>query len=235
MGSSFGPNIVTDNLVVCLDAANAISYSGSGTTWKDVVGSRDTTLTNSPAFSTTNSGIFTLDGTDDYSTLGSDVELKDEGGWTMEHWVNPDTVDGNSNLFNFAGHASPTTVGWYFCIRGASSKLSIWNKDPGVWKDGSTTLVVGTWYQVVCVSENTSGTGYQFYVNGSAETGDHATYSFNGAGDYKKLLLQWIGRADSTNGRYFDGKFALSRFYTKALSASEVKQNYDANRGRFGL
>ena len=238
MAVIISPNVVSDGLVYCIDAKNIRSYSGSGTSWNDLAQSRSGTLTNFSlpgAYVSASPTSYDFDGTNDYLTLSSDVTLKDEGGWTMEHWINSDNVTGSSNLFNFAGWSLPNSVSWYFCIRGHISKLSIWNKNPGVWKDGSTTLSTGTWYQVVCVSENTSGTSYQFYVNGSAEGGDHASYTFNGSGDYKKLLLQYIGRGNSTYPRQFNGKIAISRFYNKALSSTEVSQNFQAHRKRFGV
>jgi len=51
MGASGGPDIVTDGLVLCLDAADKISYSGSGTTWSDLVGGIELTKEGSPTWS----------------------------------------------------------------------------------------------------------------------------------------------------------------------------------------
>ena len=65
MGSVYGPNLVTDSLVLTLDAGNVQSYPGSGTAWYDVVGSNDGLLTG-PTFNSGNGGHFVLDGVNDY-------------------------------------------------------------------------------------------------------------------------------------------------------------------------
>ena len=67
MASSLGPNVSESGLVLCLDAADKNSYSGTGTTWTDLSGNGyNGILTNGPTFSNTNGGIFIFDGTDDY-------------------------------------------------------------------------------------------------------------------------------------------------------------------------
>ena len=65
MGCSSGPDVVEDGLVFCLDAASKRSYSGSGTTWVDVVRGNNGTLTNGPVFNSGNGGYFSFDGTND--------------------------------------------------------------------------------------------------------------------------------------------------------------------------
>jgi hypothetical protein len=59
--------IVTNGLVLCLDAADRTSYLGSGTTWFDLAGSNNGTLTNGPTFNSTNGGSIVFDGVDDYA------------------------------------------------------------------------------------------------------------------------------------------------------------------------
>ena len=70
MGCSSGPDIIQDGLVLCLDAASIRSYPKSGTTWSDLAGSNNGTLTNGPTFSSNNGGSVVLDGTNDYVHLG---------------------------------------------------------------------------------------------------------------------------------------------------------------------
>ena len=60
------PKIVTNGLVLCLDAANPSSYPGTGTTWNDLIGNTNSTLVNGPTYSSSNAGIITFDGTNDY-------------------------------------------------------------------------------------------------------------------------------------------------------------------------
>ena len=72
MAFNRGPKIVTQGLVLALDAASNNSYPGSGTTWKDLSGNNNTgTLVNGPTFSSANGGTFILDGSNDYINAGS--------------------------------------------------------------------------------------------------------------------------------------------------------------------
>ena len=65
MATNGGPNIIEDGLVFAVDAANKKSYPGSGTTWIDLAGSNNGTLTNGPTFDSGNGGSFDFDGADD--------------------------------------------------------------------------------------------------------------------------------------------------------------------------
>jgi uncharacterized delta-60 repeat protein len=88
MALSHSPSIITQNLSLCLDAANPKSYPGSGTTWTDLSGNGNTgTLTNGPTFDSDNLGSLSFDGVDDYSTLTSNYTLS--AGWTLSFWGNP--------------------------------------------------------------------------------------------------------------------------------------------------
>ena len=80
-------HIVTDGLVLALDAANAKSYPGSGTTWSDLSGNRNTgTLTNGPTFNSGNGGGIVFDGVDDYVDCGNSSTLQINQG-TISAWV----------------------------------------------------------------------------------------------------------------------------------------------------
>ena len=224
-------DIVKDGLVAWYDAGISASYPGSGSTWSDISGNGyDGTITGA-TYSTDGGGSLDFNGSGDNVNVGSNLVLKTEGGWTIESWVKADAVSGGP--YNFTGHDSPDTVGWYWSVY--NSKLAIWNKAPGVWKYGSTTLSTGVWMHCVCVSENAAGTSYQMYLNGVIEGGTCASYTFNGAGDYKNLEFQFIGRASVAHGRFWNGKYAVNRMYTKALSASEIEQNFIVQRQRFGI
>ena len=224
-------DIVKDGLVAWYDAGISASYPGSGSTWSDISGNGyDGTITGA-TYSTDGGGSIDFTGSGDNVNVRSNLVLKTEGGWTIESWVKADAVSGGP--YNFTGHDSPDTVGWYWSVY--NSKLAIWNKAPGVWKYGSTTLSTGVWMHCVCVSENAAGTSYKMYLNGVIEGGTCASYTFNGAGDYKNLEFQFIGRASVAHGRFWNGKYAVNRMYTKALSASEIEQNFIVQRQRFGI
>lgn len=176
----------------------------------------------------------TFDGTDDYIDLGSDITFKSSGGWTVESVVKYDSVAGGYNNVtspaNFIGADGITYNSWYWSV--LSSKLALWNRSPGVWKYGSTTLQADTWYHAVLVSYD-SGTSYQMYLNGEAEGGDHTSYSWNS--DYAGLKVRYIGRGNSSNTRLVNGEIAVTKIYNRALSAEEVNENYLGYKSRFGI
>ena len=180
-------------------------------------------------------GTFRLNSSNpDYLDLGSDKTIKTSGGWTVETWVKYDTVPGGydnvNSPGNFIGSDSVSYNSWYWSV--LNGKLALWNISPGTWKYGSTTLQANTWYNAVLVSDP-SGTSYQMYLNGVAEGGNHTTYSWNPS--YSGLRVRYIGRGNASNSRRLNGMVPVTKIYDKALSAAEIKQNFNATRGRFGI
>ena len=86
MATDYNPSIVTDGLVLCVDAANTKSYPGSGTTWTDISSKGNNgTLTNGPTFSSGNGGAIVFDGTNDYVDFGSQVANLSTS--TISFWI----------------------------------------------------------------------------------------------------------------------------------------------------
>ena len=197
----------------------------------DVAGTQSLNVANTTP---TSDGGFELDGTDDYVDFGSDVEFKSSGGWTVESWVKYDSVPGSYNNTtspgNFIGSDTISHSSWYWSVLDA--KLSLWNISPGIWRQGSTTLQADTWYQAVLVS-NSNGTSYQMYLNGTAEGGNHTSYSWNSS--YAGLKVRYIGQGNTGNVRRVNGKIYATRIYDRALTANEVKQNFEAERHQYGI
>jgi hypothetical protein len=98
MASIGGPNIVTDGLVLALDAANTKSYPGSGTVWKDLSGNGNNgTLINGPTFDTGNLGSIEFDGVDDWTSFGNILNTGTSD-FTISAWVkSTSTATGNNN------------------------------------------------------------------------------------------------------------------------------------------
>ena len=134
MGLSHSPTIVTDGLVLCLDAADKRSYPGTGTTWTDRSGNNHHgPLTNGPAFTSDNGGILTFDGTDDYMQMTTSPTFKSIEVWAKYNNVGQTgwkyffdartgisdgywTIVGNyqSSAFNIYKNAIPVTRQWGF-------------------------------------------------------------------------------------------------------------------------
>ena len=172
---------------------------------------------------------YIFNGSSNYIDLGSDVIFKTSGGWSVSSWFNLTQVN-SGNLYNFIGASAITYNSWYWTVY--QSKLALYNLSPGAWYYGSTTILANTWYNAVLVCSY-DGTRYQMYLNGIAEGGTHATYTWNA--DYSGLKIGYIGRGDSSNGRYFYGKYPNFQVYNKELTAAEVLQNFNATRTTYGL
>jgi hypothetical protein len=229
--------IVTDGLVLNLNAADRNSYPGSGTTWFDTSGlSNNGTLTNGPTFSSSNGGIFSFDGTDDY--------------------VN---IPYNTTYFPSGANARTMTV-WFKSTRGSYPSVgdeifsvggNLGNGTRiGVWID---TANQGVGIEMVnCARLFTSWSGLNTWVNicavvpqGATLTSDVLVY-YNGVagGTYygsaytlnTSTTAAILGTvADAVGAHNFVGQISSATIYNRALSATEILQNYNAQKTRFGL
>ena len=222
--------IVSSGLVLHLDAGNASSYPGSGTTWTDLSGNGNTgTLTNGPTYSSANGGSIVFDGSNDYVISGpipftgtSTASVS----WGL--WVYPQSTNGNimsmSNTNPQGSWNMPPIAADGHKFRG-----KIWNNNYLY----STTYTLNTWYYVVLVFDYSAG-AQKLYVNGvlqDSQTG--ISYSSSGSNNYM-FLGQSNPGADNTG--MFAGNISNFHIYgNKALTAAEVLQNYNALKGRFGL
>ena len=176
-----------------------------------------------------NDNTFSFNGSSNYLSFPSDTLFKSGGGWTVETNFKLDVVVAGS-LYNFIGSVTNSYNSWYWTVY--QSKLALWDKTLAIWKYGSTVIQANTWYRATIVC-NDAGTGYQFYLNGVAEGGTHVGFAWTAA--MSSLSIGHIGRSDAGSGRYFDGTLETTQVYNRALSASEVQQNFNATRGRYGL
>ena len=240
MGTNYNPPIVTDGLVFCGDAANQRSYPKSGTTWSDLAGANDGTLTNMGAsnFSSDNAGSFSFDGSNDSVTVTSNnLSFNVQSGSSFLAWVKPDTVSGggsfsstNPKYIISKGSGSVATANFLFRILGgkinftyayASSQYVSPKSNPSV-------VTANNWNFISAVHE---GSSIKLYLNGSeaasSAAGDSATHASLTTG-----TSAYIG-SEINNQRYFDGSIGAINIYNRALTADEVRQNYQATVGRY--
>lgn len=239
MAINYAPRIVTDGLVLCLDAANPKSYPGSGTTWFDL--SKDGnhgTLINGVDFTSNNQGAMEFDGVDDFIRIEHTEKLSNEIFSqtlfsTLETWVNMSEFRNWTCMINhaFGGSYSNTT-------------------GPGLWSNtGGYQFVVGTGVsgnpsggsQVLSFSANTNewyhitgtinGTDMRMYVNG--ELHQSATTSINPVQSHTSPIV--IGRRSVTTTPVMIGNIGLVKAYNRPLTPEEIQQNFNATRGRYGI
>lgn len=173
-------------------------------------------------------GSIGFNGSSSYIDLGSDLTLSpDYQGWTAEYWFKTDNA-GTLQHFNSA-EGDVSNSNWLALL---SRKLAVWNVSPGYWRYGDTLIDSNTWYQAVFIADQ-GGTNMRLYINGEREGGDHVGNEW--AEEYSSLECRYIGRYEHNGGysRYWDGKIDLVRLYNRPLTDQEVKQNYEATKGRF--
>jgi len=214
MGISAGPSGVSDGLVFQLDAANLRSYSGSGNTANGLVSGIGGTLVNGVGFSSINGGSFIFDGTNDYIELGTSIQ--NYSVFTTSFWIN----------FNFfdASHRSPLgddsgQFSYHILFWSGSIYLGFPASYIGITHNN---ISINTWYNFV-VTKNSSHS-VSFYQNSLLLGTD-----FVEAG--KLASINKIGRGYV----YDNAKISNVSFYNRALSAQEIKQNYNATKKRYGL
>jgi hypothetical protein len=211
--------IVTDGLVLAVDAGNLVSYEDGSTTAYSLTGSLGGTLTNSPGYSNSNGGVFISDGTDDGIVVPDDNTL-DLSDFTIEAWVwwnqhkNYGSLlckgpGGSGQLFNYAFffYSGNIVVGfgngssWYPVSIGTPS-TNEWHHIVGTY-DGATLK-----FYLDGVLANSSGIVQTPYQNNTDLGLLHTPYPI-------------------------DGKVGPLRVYNRALTAAEVTQNYNAQVSRF--
>jgi hypothetical protein len=214
-----GPNIVTDGLVFAVDAGSTRSYPGSGTTWKNLGSSgSDVALTNGPAFNAANGGYFEFDGTDDYAYSNS-TSFDITGNVTINSWIRH---DGTGNVVG--NYISNSANSGYRMRRNGANGSNLWLYASGNAVSGGA-IYDDIWYMVTGVF---SSTGLRAYINGVLVGSNTTAYSSSFGGDF------FIG-AYAVGLEIFGGDIASAQVYSSALTASEVLQNFNAQKTRFGL
>ena len=215
-----GPNIITDGLVLYLDAANPKSYPGTGTVWGDLSGNGNTgTLTNGPTFSSGDNGSIVFDGSSKRATLTA--PFGQTGFTTLSTWYN--RVEGNSSTTWRTLYATTSTNVHHLISQNTSRVLGIF--DGSFRSFGYTPPIDGKFHNYVVIYQ--SAANATLYVDGQFIS----TISI-----ILNLSTSPIGSIGNWNsGNYWVGNIALTQIYNRALTAEEILQNYNATKSRFNL
>ena len=232
MASNYSPKIVTDGLVLCLDAADKNSYPGSGTTWTDLSpNGNDGTITNA-TFSTAGGGSMDFDGSGDYIDCGHDTTL-DAGtsDFTACCWFKL-VDDGNHHDIISKGTSLNTGYGWALSFLDSTSKLYFDCGDniARVATISSTAISHNTWYHVA-VTRNNARNLSEIYINGVSDV--TAANILDDLGDGSQDIPFKIG--SSASARYLNGSVTNVGFWSRVLTATEITQNFNAQRSRFSV
>lgn len=213
MGIAYNTSLVTNGLIVYVDAANPRSYSGTGNTWYDLSGNNNhMTLVNGVAYSTNNGGVMQTDGTNDYIVL-SPFDQRTTNHTIMGAARYSGATRGRiiSSISNnwLLGHWSAQTTKYY---------AEGWIIPP----DGGGNIT--DWIIPVAV-ENYSTDTWTIYRNGSFLASNNG----GSQGPNGLCLGGWQG-----NTEFSTAEISFLMFYNRLLTADEIKQNYNAIKKRFG-
>jgi hypothetical protein len=240
--------IVTDGLVFNLDVGFTPSYPRSGTTWYDIsLSGNSGTLVNGPTFNSSNSGSIIFDGTNEYTDLESirtqilsyNSSITFDITFKMLNWVNsfyngiwvlgrqPDPGAGRQSfLLVYIGGGGDSAE--KFVVQFGES-----NGNAGISVVSSSTIQTDTIYNFTCTYKNGD---IKLYQNGALVDNKSNTTSTIYTTNQNKFFIGGDARySPGTAGRYFNGNVYNTKLYNRVLSASEVLQNFNAQKGRFGL
>jgi hypothetical protein len=240
MSLSHGPAVVTNGLVLALDAADRNSYPGSGTTWTDLSGNGYNFSVNASA----------------YSTTGGIPHMNFEGSFGAAKRVVSGSLTDVPNFSNGTIMCFTTilnsTATWRTLTRGASSDHQVLIQSGantlGMYDNTSDTFIGSTfnitslpnpYTKFNCLTWRLSQSSpyYQFQYNNDSTvyslTNVNATFN-NGFSTIGANPNSNTGTAAANSSQYW-GKVSVFLYYNRHLTATEVQQNFNALRGRFGL
>jgi len=209
---------VSNNLVLHIDAANASSYSGSGSTWTDLSGNNNH-ITLAGAYAYNQFGAITFNGSG-WGYNNGDILSKTS--YTKQVWL-------KFNSFSFPNNIiSGGNTGMHAFWLSGSNPGNLQAGHNGAWSQivDNTALSTGVWYNVA-VTFNSS-TGWVLYLNGQQKMTSSNLITFTGTGNIQ--LASYGGAAN-----FFSGDIAHALVYNRSLSASEILQNFNNLKYRFGL
>jgi hypothetical protein len=233
-------NIVKRGLVLHLDAASTSSYPGTGTGWYDLTGNLyNGILTNGPTYSSNNGGYIVFDGTNDYVTTADVNHGTSE--FTLEVWVyfnafssyncimKKNTDNEAWPVFSMYVESNGTFRGLYSSqVFGACLESAI---------SSTANISTNQWYHL-CYSKGAAGyTTMKLHKNGVSQAYSNSLYGshINEVCNSSKPVLIGVEYDNDAFIRHVNGRISVARIYNRQLSDAEILQNYNIQKGRFGL
>lgn len=228
MGTSYNPKIVTDGLVLNLDAGNRKSYPGTGTSWTGLTQNKAVGAMTNCTFNSGNQGSIAFNGTSSSVYYPSNSSYSfGTGNFTIESLV---TINSATTLKPIAQNDAVGTSQndkWWLGYYVTNGGLTLGRHFTATTSYCAWTPTSGQWYHVAAVR---SSNLMYFYINGISQAVTNQT-SMSGISYSQNGLA--VGAISTPY--YQNGNISVVRLYNKGLTSSEVFQNYNASKGRFGI
>jgi hypothetical protein len=212
------PRIVSNGLLMYIDAANTRSYSGSGNTALGLITGIDGTLVNGVGFTTANNGAFTFDGSNDYINFGNSSAVQQSSG-TLSAWAKASSPGGGYRGII----AKQGAYGLFY----TDSVLVAYDWTADAPRSTGINIADNTWKNVVLTYQSGVSNGTRIYINGVSVLTTTITI-FN-------QINNLFGGAEANASQFASCQVSSFKMYNRVLTATEVLQNYNATKKRFGL
>ncbi|CAB4160461.1 Concanavalin A-like lectin/glucanases superfamily [uncultured Caudovirales phage] len=231
---SYLGGIVTRGLILDLDAAKRDSYVGTGTAWNDISGNQNNgTLINGPTFNSSNGGSIVFDGSNDYVETNNTINISSNQSRTIDVWIYLNNSTTRHVLCSWGGFGQDILCNLEVNqVVGANTNYPYFagfNNDAYI----AQTISLNTWTNLTLTYDTgtiNSSNGIKMYINGLSKSvlfpnGNRILNTTN-----SKIYIGYEG-AGSRNP--MNGRVANCKIYNRALSASEILQNYNATKTRY--
>jgi len=230
--SSYSP-AVTSGLILHLDASNSASYPGSGTTWTDIVGGYNGTLTNGPTFVNEDGGVISFDGNNDYVNIADNAALRGSttGELTIQIWAKISSFTAGDGLFGKQYGVTKDYDGYSLAIQ-TNNVLRLQMNGltvNGGYNSANNVWSLNTWHLFTAVID--FGGSPKAYVD---TTNVVSVNNAENSIPNNDASLR-IGQSIQEGTPYPVMKVGAFYVYNRALSAAEITSNYNATKARFGL
>ena len=220
MAFNYSPKVVTDGLVLYVDAANPNSYVSGSTTWRDISRSGiNGTLVNGPTYNSANGGSIVFDGSNDYVLINDGIYSINGG--TLNIWFKRSGTT-NTIIGSYGGSGNQRTPTFYRNVSNIG-----WEFGSLIARNTGISFTDNTWFNMSMTFNGSFNVNV--YINSiltNTET------SLNPISFWNQFV---VGRYGNFGSSYAKGNFSMVQVYNRALSATEVLQNYNATKTRFGL
>jgi len=240
--SLWDSSIVQSGLVMNLDASFKSSYLGSGTTWYDIsgYGNNNGTLTNGVGYTASNGGALTFDGVNDYVNFGDVLDMGTKS-YTINMWIRLSSTSSISQTFLSKSLSGQQNFRFSVGINNYNKLYAFFQGNtPGVdvAPGGTISLPLNTWFMATFIFDRSSS--ISIYYNGVNDvlTSSGVISQWNGLNFQSNnpfRIGSYTAADNTTPNSMTSGSIGITQIYDRVLSQSEITQNFNATKSRFGL